>query len=162
MRHCFLGRWIYLPVSERFRLVWKCRLFDYSTYIQFYVHWHGGQCLRRLVPNYAVVFRLGWVYLPVSRCHTLHLFVLFISGRSRPQQFHIGKGMNPSLLVNICSRVCPINIGQEYLHRTNLAQQRFSKQLYGLVWFDLVWFNFVWFGLVWFDSSTPYLISKFV
>ena len=54
MRHCFLGRWICRPVSERFRLVWKCHLFDYSTFIQFCVHWHGGQCLRRLVPNYAV------------------------------------------------------------------------------------------------------------
>ena len=29
------------------------------------MHRHGGQCLRRLVPNYAVVFRLGWAYLPV-------------------------------------------------------------------------------------------------
>ena len=29
---------------------WWC-LFDYSTYIPFSVHWHGGQCLRRLVPN---------------------------------------------------------------------------------------------------------------
>ena len=66
MRHCFLGRWICLPVSERFRLVWKCHLFDYSIYIQFCVHWHGGQCLRRLVPNYVVVFRLGCVYSPVS------------------------------------------------------------------------------------------------
>ena len=28
------------------------------------MHWHEGQCLRRLVPNYAVVFRLDWVYLP--------------------------------------------------------------------------------------------------
>ena len=27
MRHCFLGRWTCLPVSERFRLVWRCRLF---------------------------------------------------------------------------------------------------------------------------------------
>ena len=53
MRHCFLGRGICLPVSASFRLVWKCHLFDYSTYIQFCVHWHGGQCLRRLVPNYA-------------------------------------------------------------------------------------------------------------
>ena len=49
MRHCFLGRWICLPVSERFHLVWKCRLFDYSTYIQFCVHWHGGQCLLQLI-----------------------------------------------------------------------------------------------------------------
>ena len=65
MRHCFLGRWICLPVSERFRLVWRCHLFDYSTYIPFCVHWHGGQCLRRLVPNYAVVFRLGWVFWPI-------------------------------------------------------------------------------------------------
>ena len=48
MRRCFLGRWICLPVSERFHLVWKCYLFDYSIYIQFCVHWHGGQCLRRL------------------------------------------------------------------------------------------------------------------
>ena len=39
------------------------------TYIQFCVHWHGDQCLRRLVPNYAVVFWLGWVYLPVTLCH---------------------------------------------------------------------------------------------
>ena len=49
-----------------FHLVWWCRLFDYSTYIPFCVHWHRGQCLRRLVPNYAVVFRFGWVYLPVK------------------------------------------------------------------------------------------------
>ena len=61
MRYCILGRWTYLPVSERFRLVWKCLLFDYSTYTQFCVHWHGGQSPRRLVPNYAVVFRLGLV-----------------------------------------------------------------------------------------------------
>ena len=69
MRRCFLGRCICLLVSERFRLVWKCLLFGYGTYIQFCVHWHGGQCLWRLVPNYAVVFRLGWVYSPVSLCH---------------------------------------------------------------------------------------------
>ena len=31
MRRCFLGRWICLLVSERFCLVWKCRLFGYST-----------------------------------------------------------------------------------------------------------------------------------
>ena len=28
------------------------------------MHWHGGQCLRRLVPNYAVVFRKT-IYLPL-------------------------------------------------------------------------------------------------
>ena len=28
MRHCFLCRWTCLLVSESFRLVWKCRLFD--------------------------------------------------------------------------------------------------------------------------------------
>ena len=69
MRHCYLGWWTCLPVSERFRLVWRCHLFDYSTYIQFCVHWHGRQCLRRPVPNYVVGFRLGWVYSPVSLCH---------------------------------------------------------------------------------------------
>ena len=63
MRHCFLGKWICLLVSEGFRLVWRCHLFDYSTYILFCVHWHGGLCLRLLVPNDAVVFWLGWVYL---------------------------------------------------------------------------------------------------
>ena len=31
MRRCFLGRWICLLVSERFRLEWKCRLFGYNT-----------------------------------------------------------------------------------------------------------------------------------
>ena len=56
MRHSFLGRWICLPVSGRFRLVWRCRLFDHSTYIPFCVRWHGGQCPWRLVPNHAVVF----------------------------------------------------------------------------------------------------------
>ena len=49
LTHCFLGRWICLPVSEGFNLVWWCRLFDYSTYIPFCVHWHGSQCLRQLV-----------------------------------------------------------------------------------------------------------------
>ena len=33
------------------------------------MHWHGGQCLRRLIPNYAVVFRLAWAYLPQPLCH---------------------------------------------------------------------------------------------
>ena len=28
MRHCFLGRWTCLLVSEIYRLVWRCRLFD--------------------------------------------------------------------------------------------------------------------------------------
>ena len=56
MRRYFLGRWICLLVSEGFRLVWWCRLFNYSIYIPFCVHWHGGQCLRWLVSNYAVVF----------------------------------------------------------------------------------------------------------
>ena len=69
MRRCFLGRWICLLFSERSRLVWKCRQFGYSSYIQFCVHWLGSQCWRRLVPNYAVVFRLGWVYSPVTLCH---------------------------------------------------------------------------------------------
>ena len=68
MRHCFLGRWTCLPVLESFRLVWKCHLFDYSTCIPFCVWWLVF-CLWRLVPNYAVVFRLGWVYLPESLCH---------------------------------------------------------------------------------------------
>ena len=61
MRRCFLGRWICLLVSERFRLVWRCRLCDYSTYIPLCLHWHGGQCLWQLVPDYVVVFQLGWV-----------------------------------------------------------------------------------------------------
>ena len=38
--------------------MWRCRLFDYSTYIPLCVHWHGGQSLRWLVPNYAVWFGL--------------------------------------------------------------------------------------------------------
>ena len=31
-------------------------MFGCNTYIQFWVHWHRSKCLRRLVPNYAVVF----------------------------------------------------------------------------------------------------------
>ena len=49
IRCCFLGRWICLLVSEGFRLVLRCRLFDYSTYILFCVHWHGGQCQQRFI-----------------------------------------------------------------------------------------------------------------
>ena len=79
MRRCFLGRWICLLDSEGFHLVWRCRLFDYSTYIPFCVHWLGGQCLRRLVPKYPVVFRLGWVYLPVSLCHRRRLSIIWKS-----------------------------------------------------------------------------------
>ena len=33
------------------------------------MHWYRGLHLWLLVPNYAVVFRLGWAYLPVSLCH---------------------------------------------------------------------------------------------
>ena len=40
------------------------------------VYWHGGQCLRRLVPSYAVVFRLGWVYLPVSLKNLIYLVLM--------------------------------------------------------------------------------------
>ena len=47
MTRCFLGRWICLLVSERFRLEWKCRLFGCNTYIQFCVHWHGSQSWRQ-------------------------------------------------------------------------------------------------------------------
>ena len=64
MRHCFLGRWTCQLVSESYRLVWRCRLFDQSTYIPFCVHWHGDQCLLQLVPDYVVVFCLGRVHLP--------------------------------------------------------------------------------------------------
>ena len=35
MRHCFLGRWTCQPVSESFRLVWKCRLFDVAHVFSF-------------------------------------------------------------------------------------------------------------------------------
>ena len=45
------------------------RPFDCSTYIPFCVHWHRPLCQQLLVSNYAVVFRLGRVYLPVSLCH---------------------------------------------------------------------------------------------
>ena len=60
MRRCFLGEWICLLVTERFRQVWRCHQFDYSIYIPFCVHWHGGQWLRRLVNcivlrNYSLV-----------------------------------------------------------------------------------------------------------
>ena len=79
MRRCFLGRWMCLLLSERFRLVWRCHLCDYSTYIPFYVHWHEGQCLWRLVPIYAVVFRLGWVYLPISLCHGTLIFMGYLN-----------------------------------------------------------------------------------
>ena len=32
--------------------MWRCHLFDYSTYILFCVHWHGGLCLRQLGSRY--------------------------------------------------------------------------------------------------------------
>ena len=68
IRNLKLYNYVYI-LSERFRLLWKCHLFDYSTYIQFCVHWHGVQCLRQLVPNYAVVFQLLWMYSPVTVCY---------------------------------------------------------------------------------------------
>ena len=49
MRHCSLGRWTCQLVSEISRLVWRCRLFGWSTYIPSCVHWHGGRCQQRLV-----------------------------------------------------------------------------------------------------------------
>ena len=39
MRLCFLSRWIFLLVSERFCLVWKCHLFDFSTFTLFALTW---------------------------------------------------------------------------------------------------------------------------
>ena len=70
MRHSFLGRWICLPVSESFRLVWKYRLFDYSTYIQFCVHWLGGECLQRLVLDHNYVILNQFFFLYFSHTHT--------------------------------------------------------------------------------------------
>ena len=54
----------YVNLSTSLSGVTWCRLFNYSTYIPFCVHWHGGQCLQLLVPKHAIVFRLVWVYLP--------------------------------------------------------------------------------------------------
>ena len=68
--HCvviIVSLWIILHIYVH---ICRCEsAYNKSTYIQFCVHWHGGQCQRRLVPNYAVVFRLGWAYLPVSLRH---------------------------------------------------------------------------------------------
>ena len=58
MRRYFLGRWICLLVSERLRLVWQCCPFGCNTYIQFCVHWHGGQCQLRLTPETLVLFEV--------------------------------------------------------------------------------------------------------
>ena len=69
MRHCSLGRWTCQPVSVRYRLVWRCYLFDWGTYIPSCVHWHGGRCLQRLVPDYVAGFRLVRVHLPEVLCH---------------------------------------------------------------------------------------------
>ena len=69
MRRYFLGRWICLLVSERLRLVWQCCPFGCNTYIYFCVHWHGGQCQLRLVPDYAVVSLLDYAYSPVTPSH---------------------------------------------------------------------------------------------
>ena len=69
MRRYFLGRWICLLVSERFRLVWQCCPFGCNTYIQFCVHWHGGQCQLRLVPDYAVVSLLECLWRLVKPKH---------------------------------------------------------------------------------------------
>ena len=62
MRYCSLGRWTCLLVSECYRLVWRCRLFDSSTYIPSCVHWHGGRWVQRLIPDYVAGFGLSWSF----------------------------------------------------------------------------------------------------
>ena len=59
MRHCFLGRWTCLLVSENNRLVLRCRLSDQSTFILSVVRWNG----------YLTGFWLGWLYLTEAQCH---------------------------------------------------------------------------------------------
>ena len=70
MRHCSLGRWTCQLVSEIYHLVWRCRLFDWTTFIPSCVHWHGRRCLQQLIPVYVAGFRLGRVHLPEA----LHLW----------------------------------------------------------------------------------------
>ena len=61
--------------------MWRCRLFDLSTCIPFCVHWHGGQCSKLLVPDYAAVFQLGQMYLPESpRLRRSQRRLLFLRG----------------------------------------------------------------------------------
>ena len=69
MRHCSLGRWTYQLVSEHNRLVWRCHLFDWSTYIPSCVRWHGVRWLQRPIPEYIAGFRLVWVHLPEVLYH---------------------------------------------------------------------------------------------
>ena len=71
MRRCFLGRWICFPVSERFRLVWKCHLFHYSPYIQFCVHWNGGQCLTLLF-SYVVSIKIDTLFSFIAWANRYH------------------------------------------------------------------------------------------
>ena len=63
MRHCCFGMCTCELVSERYRFVWRCGLFDWSTYIPPCVRWHGGRCLQWLVPEYVAGFRLVQVHL---------------------------------------------------------------------------------------------------
>ena len=70
MRLCFLGRWTCQLVSESYYLVWKCHLFDKSSYIPFCVHWHVGLCLQWLAPVWAGAFARSAVIglVGISNC----------------------------------------------------------------------------------------------
>ena len=50
IRHCSLGRWTCQLISKRNRLVWRCRLFDWSIYIPSCVRWQAGRCQMTIIP----------------------------------------------------------------------------------------------------------------
>ena len=62
MRHCLLGRWTYLVVSENYSLVWRCRIFNSSTCIPYCVRLHGCLCEQLLFPDDVAFFRLADVF----------------------------------------------------------------------------------------------------
>ena len=124
MRRCFLGRWICLLVSEGFRLVWWFRLFDNRKYIPFCVHWHGGQCLQWLVPNYAVVFRLGWEYLYIC------MYILGIFNTLQHQSHWI-----------LCNKIS----GQRTANDCMLSSEFIDSDLYILM---LAWIQQIWITLI--------------
>ena len=93
MRHCSLGKWTCQPVSERYRLVWRSRLFDRNTYIPSCVRWHGGRCLQLLVPDYVAGIRLVQVHLPEVLYHrrSQKATILFVDFTKAFDSIHRGK-----------------------------------------------------------------------
>ena len=118
MRHSFLGRWTCLLVSENYRLVRRCRLFDKSTCILSCLRWHGGLSHLLLVPTMQQGFGLGGCicqkryFLLIYNIYTLIYIYIYTNIKKIMSRISLALPRHPSLssiAPGMSSRLHPVS-----------------------------------------------------